>query len=120
MTIREAITLADAQKPNQVSKELKIRWLSELDGRVMCEIISPKGEERFAGYAATTSEETVLKVPYPYDAVYPAWIAMHVSRVNGETARCNDYADVCEEHLDGFRRFWARTVKPTPRKLKYF
>lgn len=120
MTIREAITLADAQKPNQVGKELKIRWLSELDGRVVCEIISPRGEERFAGYASDVPESTVLKVPYPYDAIYPAWISMNVARMNGESAKCNDYADVCEEQLDGFRCFYARVNPPSACKLKYY
>ena len=120
MTIREAIALADEQKPNQVSKALKLRWLSELDGRVVCEIISPRGEEGFLGYGASVPESTVLKVPHPYDAIYPAWIAMNVARMNGESAKCNDYADVCEEHLDGFRRFWARANPPSTCKLKYF
>lgn len=120
MTIREAITLADAQKPNQVGKELKVRWLSELDGRVMCEIIAPLVEEPFAGYASDVSENTVLKVPYPYDAIYPAWIAMNVARMNGESAKCNDYADVCEEQLDGFRRFYARTRPGATHKLKLY
>ena len=120
MTIREAITLADAQKPNQVGKELKIRWLSELDGRVVCEIISPNTKSDFKGYASDVPTDTVLKVPYPYDAIYPAWILCQVARMNGEGAKCNDYADLCEEQLEGFRRFFART-QPTPTpKLKYF
>ena len=120
MTIREAIALADEQKPNQVSKALKLRWLSELDGRVMCEIISPRGEECFAGYGSGVPDSTVLKVPYPYDAIYPAWISMNVARMNGESAKCNDYADICEEQLEGFRRYYARTVPAATQKLKYF
>lgn len=120
MTIREAITLADEQKPNQVRKELKIRWLSELDGRVMCEIVSPRSCTDFVGYSPDVSDQTVLKVPYPYDAVYPAFIALNISRMNGEVAKCEDYADICEEYLSGFRGFFARTTKATTRKLKYF
>lgn len=39
MTIDEAIELCDRMKPNHYEKEDKLRWLSELDGRIRIEIL---------------------------------------------------------------------------------
>ena len=39
MTIDEAIERCDRMKPNAYSRADKIRWLSELDGRVMRDIV---------------------------------------------------------------------------------
>ena len=33
MTISDAITMVDALRPNQYSQDMKIRWLSRLDGQ---------------------------------------------------------------------------------------
>ena len=120
MTIREAIALADAQSPNAVERALKIRWLSELDGRVDREILSPDQSSGFTGYGDGTSEDTVLKVAYPYDSIYPTWLMMHIARMNGEMQKYNDGAELCNELLTGFRGFLARTTRTPARRVRYF
>ena len=40
MTISDAITMVDALRPNQYSQDMKIRWLSRLDGMIWQEVIS--------------------------------------------------------------------------------
>ena len=120
MTLREAITLADALAPNAVARELKIHWLSELDGRVEQEVHSPDKASGFKGYTPETSEDTVLKIPYPYDSIYPIWIKMHVDRVNGEMQKYNDGTVLCDEKLDAYRRTLVRTTGSPPCKVKYF
>ena len=39
MTISDAITMVDALRPNQYSQDMKIRWLSRLDGMIWQEVI---------------------------------------------------------------------------------
>lgn len=121
MTIREAITLADEMAPNAVSEALKIRWLSELDGRVVQEILSPDTVRTFTGYGNDVQTDTVLQIPYPYDGIYPTWIKMHIDRMNGEMQKYNDGVILCDEKMEAYRRTLTRTAAPAaPRKVKYF
>lgn len=120
MTIQEAIALADAQRPNQVDPKLKIRWLSELDGRVEHEILSPNGKSDFVGYPADVSFHTELKIPFPFDKIYATWIIMQVDLINGETAKYNNGADLCAELLEAFRRRHIRTTTSERVQVKYF
>lgn len=54
MTINEAISAADALKPNQYDAAQKRAWLSELDGRIHRELIlthaHDAAQEAFTGY----------------------------------------------------------------------
>ena len=121
MTIREAIALADEMAPNAISEALKIRWLSELDGRVEQEILSPDTGSTFAGYGNDVQTDTVLKIPYPYDGIYPTWLKMHIDRLNGEMQKYNDGVILCNETLEAYRRTLTRTAAAAaPRKVKYF
>lgn len=120
MTIREAITLADEMAPNAISEALKIRWLSELDGRVEQEILSPDTLSTFAGYGGDVKTDTVLQIPYPYDGIYPTWIKMHIDRMNGEMQKYNDGVILCDEKMEAYRRTLQRTAGSPSRKVKYF
>lgn len=120
MTVREALALADELAPNTVSKVLKIRWLSELDGRVSQEILSPSAKSIFKGYTPDTKEDTVLLVPYPYDGIYPTYIKMQVDQLNGEMKKYNDGAAICEEQLTAYRHTLVRTEAAPTRRIKYF
>ena len=114
MTVREAITTADALAPNAVAEEIKVRWLSELDGRAVCEIHAPDKAASFSGYTVDTSKETVLQIPYPYDSIYPIWLNMQINRLNGEMQKYNDGAALCEETLNAYRRYLERSAPPLP------
>ena len=39
MTIRDAVSAVDELKPNAYSNDTKVRWLSQLEGRVQLEIM---------------------------------------------------------------------------------
>ena len=43
MTIDQAVARCDSVKPNQYSREDKVRWLSEADGQIRREILDPLG-----------------------------------------------------------------------------
>ncbi len=120
MTIQEAIAAADAQRPNQVDKALKIRWLSEMDGRVDLEVLSPDGGSSFSGYSSDSPQDTVLKIPFPYDGIYPLWLEAHVARINGETDKYNNCLTMCAEQMESFRAYHARTTKREVPQLNFF
>ena len=93
MTIQEAIALCDELRPNHYPEEMKIRWLSKLDGRIFRELLQTHADcpvDRFDGYNATTAEDTVLLVPAPYDEdVYNYFLQAQIDKENGETTRYN-------------------------------
>lgn len=120
MKIQEAIAAANARKPNQVSVEMKIRWLSVLDGRVEREIFSPGALGDFRGYAVDTAQSTELKIPYPYDEIYPLWLEAHIAQIGGETEKYNNALTMCEDLMREFRAFCLRTRRREPVRMKFF
>lgn len=77
MKICEAIRQTDELKPNQYSDEQKIMWLSELDGKIVKELIDAKSGEKstvFEGYNEDTDTNTELLVPEPYSNLYVLWL----------------------------------------------
>ena len=93
MTIKEAIALCDELRPNHYSEEVKIRWLSKLDGRIYRELLLTHADcsvNHFSGYDASTQGDTLLLVPAPYDEdVYNYFLQAQIDKENGETTRYN-------------------------------
>lgn len=90
MTIFDAITMVDALRPNQYSQDMKIRWLSRLDGMIWQEVICTHdgGTETFDGYDENTSMSTELLVGSPYDEdVYNNYLQAMIDRENGEAGK---------------------------------
>lgn len=93
MTVNQAIALCDALRPNQYPRELKIGWLSKLDGRIFHELLMTHADcpvTEFAGYDPSSGEDSVLLVPAPYDEdVYNYFLQAQIDKENGETTRYN-------------------------------
>ena len=95
MKICEAIRQTDELKPNQYSDEQKIRWLSELDGKIVKELIDAKSGEKstvFEGYNEDTDTNTELLVPEPYSNLYVLWLMSKIDFFNAEYDRYNNSA----------------------------
>lgn len=90
MTISDAITMVDALRPNQYSQDMKIRWLSRLDGMIWQEVIRTHegGTETFDGYDSSSMCDTELLVGSPYDEdVYNNYLQAMIDRENGEAGK---------------------------------
>ena len=89
MTISDAITMVDALRPNQYSKDMKIRWLSRLDGMIWQEVIRTHegGAETFDGYSSEELESKEMLVAAPYDEdVYNNYLQAMIDE-NGEAGK---------------------------------
>lgn len=127
MTISEAITLVDKLKPNQYSEEVKIKWLSKLDGQIFREIFQTHEEspiDSFDGYdeSAGAVGATELLVPYPYDEdIYNYFLQAQMDKENGETFKYNQSITMYNNAFLTFQSYWTRTRMPKPRtKPQYF
>lgn len=123
MKIIDAINEIDALKPNTISQSDKIRWLSQLDGRIKSEIIDThecKEPIVFTGYDDNTPESTVLLVPAPYDVIYIRYLDAQIDYVNGETKRYNNSSSLYNVAYRDYERYYNRTHMPNSLRRKYF
>ncbi len=120
MTVGQAIAAADAAKINVTDAGVKLAWLSELDGRIYFELIKPfGGAGTFGGYDGSTPEDTELLVPYPYDALYVAYLEQELCRAGGETAKYNNARLIFNEKYSAFSRWYARTHGQSTPNIKF-
>lgn len=119
MTIKEAIDIADAEKPNQYSIDDKVRWLSRLDGDVYSNVITTHHGWDKIKYRQYTADDLDfgLIAPPPYDDMYVAYIKMKIDECNDETGRYNNSAAAFNELYTEFQKFWNRTHMPLGRDM---
>lgn len=123
MTISEALTRANAVKPNTYSDVDKIRWLSTLDGYIKAHIIDTHegGEDVvFNGYDENTSLETELLIPAPHDHIYVHWLESQIDYGNDEYDRYENTMGMYNTAFEEFVRYYNRTHMPKGKKIKYF
>lgn len=123
MTIQDAITRADVFRPNKIPRGEKVRWLSELDGRIYNELLTTHEDcpvEAFDGYDESTSPTTVLLVGKPYEDVYIKWLAAQIDLANRELQNYNNSLSVFAAALEDFRNDWNRKHPGIRRGLRFF
>ena len=113
MTIGEAITLCDAQKPNGYSNADKIHWLDKLDRMIWRELFQTHeladGEPTsFSGYTVSTATTTSLLADDAYTDLYVKWLFAQIDFANAEELRYNNsmqmYNALYMEYANWFNR----------------
>ena len=116
MTIQEAINKIDRLRPNHISDEDKIAWLSTLDGMIHSEIIlhheHTEEQEEFAGYDGDTDLNRMLLAPAPYDDIYTHWLASNIDEVTLEIQKYNNDRTLFNNAYDTLSDYWTRTYMP--------
>lgn len=116
MTIQEAINKIDRLKPNHVSDEDKIAWLSELDGMIHAEILMhhehTEEQEEYKGYDGDTDLNQKLIAPFPYDEIYVHWLASNIDQVNLEIQKYNNDRALFNNAYDTLSDWWTRNFMP--------
>ena len=117
MTVREAIMLVDRLKPNKFSASDKVKWLSEIDGLIVRELVdthenSPL-EGEFEGYSdMETSGEMELLAPYPYDILYRWYLESQIDLGNMEIAKYNNSKTLFNNAYLNYTDHYNRTHMP--------
>ena len=116
MTIAEAIALADQMKPNMMADTVKIRFLSEIEGKIHTEIIMTHAhtaeEETRPEYDENTAQTTEMLVPAPYDMVYVYWLMCQIDHLNQEEDKYNNDRGLFEDAWGNFGDYWNRGRMP--------
>lgn len=122
MTIAEALSGIDTRKRNTVPEEIKIEWLSELDGRVYNDIITTHeggNVTELPKYDTNTLKTENLLIPAPYERVYLLWLEAQIDYANGEINRyANSYSMFNSMYME-FAKYYHRTHMPKSANGKY-
>lgn len=93
MTPTEALALADLTRPNAYEPELKLRWLSDLEGRIRAELFDAFEDGDVPLPAGSDLDpEAALQVPRPWDELYVPYLLLRIDLENGELERYNNDA----------------------------
>ena len=97
MTIQDAISLADTMKPNPIDDEMKIRWLSELDGMIVKEmILTHEVPEQYRSIVQTEPTEDTV---HPW-ATYPWPIRRRRQEASVPVSTFKGYGDETDRSTD--------------------
>lgn len=112
MTIEEAIRQVDTLTVNQIGREEKIRWLSDLDSTIYIDIYNTHEELNKVPEPGIAGEDSVLLVKAPHDVLYRWYLEMHIHDANGEMARYNNAAEKFNAALVNYMDYVNRTYLP--------
>lgn len=112
MTIAQTLARFDTVYPNAFSYEDKLKWLSDLDGLIFCDVISRyDGQEGgvFAPYTIRTEKTVPLLVPFPHDDLYIRYLAAQCDLASGDTDRYQNSSTVFNTAYNDFVNHYNRT-----------
>lgn len=117
MCLAELISLIDETKPNQYTKEQKVRWLSEVEGMVADDILNNyEGEQiEFESYDYDRDMERELLLPDRFSDVYINYISAKIDFQNMETEQYNNDVAMFEASMEQFKKYYIRTHMPKQR-----
>ena len=119
MTIQEALDLADQMKPNMMTRPVKIRYLSEIEGMIHEEILMrhahTEEQETRPVYDTESDPGTELLAPSPYDMVYVYWMMSRIDQLNQEMDKYNNDRALFENAYQMAADWINRTKMPISR-----
>ena len=116
MTLQEALDYTDAMKPNMMDRQLKVKYLTEIEqliwGEIVMRHVHTEEQETKPVYTEETEPGTELIVPDPYSMVYVYWLMSKIDIQNQEDARYNIDRAHFENEYDTMSDWWTREHMP--------
>lgn len=105
MTIAKAIERADELRANPFEEEQKVRWLSELDGKIAREVL---GDKNFSGYDYASDSEKELILEEAYCDVYLFYLTAMIDFFSRDYAEYNNSMIMFNEAFSKFSKAYKR------------
>ena len=116
MTLQEVLSTTDELKANMMSEATKIRFISEIEGRVHQEILMKhehtEEEETLPVYDDNTDPSTMMLVPAPYDMLYVYWLMSKIDMLNQEPDKEYNNSVRFDKAWNEFSDYWTREHMP--------
>lgn len=119
MTIDEVLAEIEEVKPHQYDNSLLIRWLGQLEGKIVTEIINThEGEPvTFNGFTESDAAEELI-VPNEYADLYKYYLYAMIDFANGETDRYTNSMIMFNSAYQEYANYYNRTHMPISRPFK--
>lgn len=112
-TIQEIIKRVDENKPNAFAPLTKMKWISDLDGKIAADVflmdIAQIRELQYVGEEGLKKEPLVS---YPHDDIYDLWLEAKIDAANGEYNRYQNTMQLYNESYGNFVRWFASVYEP--------
>ena len=107
MTVEKLLELVDSTRSNELCDDVKLRWIADIEGRVLCEIhkIAPKDVKLPLG------GDDILTVPDPYADLYLLYMTAMIEFTAGNYAAYSNISREFENSLARYARQVIRTRK---------
>jgi hypothetical protein len=116
LTVQEAIERAnDMRAGNSAPEEMKIRWLSELDGVIYNDVILTH-EVEAKGFADYTDVTEVLIAEKPYDVLYVYWLMAQIDLKASELNKYNNSLALFNGAMRDYKAWFNRTYMPKKKR----
>lgn len=131
MTIQKILAEVDEVNPNTYDENIKIGWLSRLDGQVFNDVIlthehdlvdDGEGnlvEPTFTGYEELDEDREVI-IPDEYADVYIDYLRAKIAYSNGESERYANSMIMFNSNYQKYLDWYNSTHKPIQIALKVF
>lgn len=123
MTIAQALDRVDQQKPNMISRDLKISFLNEIDQMIHEELVLTHvhslAEEAKPQYDRDTDPGTELIMPSPYDKLYEYWLMHRIDHINMEIDKENNDRMLFDNAYEEASDWWTRKRMPIQRTREF-
>lgn len=122
MTLIEAISRADYQKPNNLTMKAKIDMISRLDSKIKSDIIDTHENADSVEFAPYDEDNTAIELlaKFPYDDIYEKYLSAQIDLANNEFERYNISSTVYNTAYNEFERAYNRAHTPLKKEFKFF
>lgn len=117
MTISEVFADVDELKPNQYDDAIKIKWLNELEGRILRDVFQIN---EFKPYNLSDDFDTELTVPEPYSNIYKLHIMLMIDYTNAEFTRYAQSLAMFNQAYQEYANYMNRTLHAKKNYFKVF
>lgn len=116
MTVAEIIAEVQRVKPNQYPKETLTRWLSQIEGQAVEQVINHAVDTNveFDKYDYELDQEKELQIPDRYSDVYIHYLSAQIDQANREFASYNNDVALFEAAWREYGAWHIRTHRQKP------
>lgn len=123
MNIAQILAQVDEIKPNTYDDNIKIAWLSELDGQIYNDVfltheLDENVPSMFLGYTEADLN-TELLVGYPHESIYRNYLFAQIDASNGETDRYANSMTLFNASFKDFKSDYNRQHMPLQKTMKF-
>lgn len=121
MTIKELVAQIQSQKPNTLTLDDYVAWLSDLDGQIKAEVIDTHegGDTFWMPYTPDDITAELLAKP-PYDQMYYYYLESKIDYANAEYQKFNNSSAMFAQSYQEFRNAYNRTHLPIAGKMRFY